>query len=312
MASIKRILEKTWLAAFVVLALAFVAYFFRNDRDKILEILRADLRLLGLAIVAQLLYFLAVVATWQKALSSTTRRSVDFVEGASQILLLNFGKYIPGKVWGIAARGARLGQLGYRLEEIGGVSYVEQSLLVACGFWLAFLTASLVYGEPVYVLLLLLTTLAIALFRHGNHVAAKIAGRFQKAVPIEALLDIRISARQLLALVSGYMSIWLLLTLTFVLFCSSLVDIQLTMVNVSKLLLTLTAGYLAGFIALFAPGGVGVREGVGAALLATIVTLEEAILIMLLFRVWAVCWELIGGLAVITFKFFRKRAESSG
>jgi uncharacterized membrane protein YbhN (UPF0104 family) len=50
---------------------------------------------------------------------------------------------------------------------------------------------------------------------------------------------------------------------------------------------------------LFAPGGVGVREGVGAALLANIMSLEDAVLLMLMFRLWVVVMELIAGAAVL-------------
>lgn len=308
--SVKRIVEKTWLAAFVVIAIAFVAYIFRNDRDKILEVLRADVRYLGLAAITHMLCFLVVVVTWQRVLTVTTHKPAAFVEAGAQVLLLNFGKYIPGKVWGVAARGARLNQLGYRLDEISSATVVEQFLMPASGFWLAFLAASLLYGEPIYVLLLLLTTLTIAMFRHAIPAVANTVYRFRKTMPVDGPINVHIRALGVLTLAAGYMATWLFLSLAFIAFVKSLVDIELTLTVAAMLSLCLTAGYLAGLIAVFAPGGVGVREGVGAALLATIMPLDEAILLMLLFRVWAVGWELLAGFAVIALRHTRRGAAA--
>lgn len=311
MASIKRIIEKTWLAVFVVLALIFVFFFFKNEKDTMVKMFRADARLLGTAAIAQILYFCATVLTWQKVLSFTTHKTVNFLEGLSQILLVNFGKYIPGKIWGLAARGARLRELGYRLEEISSVSYLEQFLLLLSGFWLAFFAAAIVYSKPIYVLFLVLTTLVIVLFRHGNNLAAKVARVIPKAGLLEHLFGMDIGNVRLFALTAGYMAIWLFLTLSFVMLCSSLTNIELTTFNIAVQLLSVTAGFLAGFLAIFAPGGVGVREGVGAALLTTIVTLEEAVMLMLLFRVWVILWELAVGSAVLANRLYRARIRAS-
>ncbi len=169
---------------------------------------------------------------------------------------------------------------------------------------------AVLYGEPVYIALLVLTTLALILFRHSNRLATWLAAKFPKTLPIERILGINITYVQQLALISGYVLVWSLLTLTFILVCASLAHIDLTMTNVTLMLLSLTAGYLAGFIAVFAPGGVGVREGVGAALLTSIVTLEEAVLLMLLFRVWTVAWELAGGFIVVSARSFSTRVHT--
>ena len=82
-------------------------------------------------------------------------------------------------------------------------------------------------------------------------------------------------------------------------FCNAIINIDLNATNIAIFTLRLTAGYLAGYLAIFAPGGGGVREGVGAAFLSTIVTLEEAVLLMLLFRVWVVLAELSAGGVVL-------------
>lgn len=291
MASLKRIVEKTWLAAFVIVALLFVVSYFKDDSDKLVRILDADIRLLGAALITQIAYFCVTVLTWRKALFYSTGKAVGFWEGLSQVLMINFGKYIPGKIWGMAARGTRLKSLGYSLEEISRASYLDQVLLLLTGFWLAFLSGTLLYSHSVYVLGLLVTSLVIVFFSQASKLIGKIA--FPK------LFDIRSSVGEILTLSVGCVAIWLFLAATFMLFCTSIINFDLTPANVAIFVLSLTAGYLAGFLAIFAPGGVGVREGVGAAFLSSIMTLEEAVLLMLLFRVWVVLAELAAGAAVL-------------
>lgn len=311
MAPVKRIIERTWLAAFVIFALVFLFLYFKDNKDAVVRLLQADVKLLFAAVVSQALYFFMTVVTWQKVLLYSTNRSMGFWEGLSQILLVNFGKYIPGKVWGLAARGARLKELGYGFDEIGSVSYLEQFLLVLTGSWLAFLAAVIVFQEPLYLLPWLLVTIVIVLFKRGSNIVKRLVRVIPKAGWLERLVEIRISSGEVIGLAVGYTAVWLFLTVTFVLVCSSLLSIELTLINLATFLLSLTAGFLAGFVALFAPGGVGVREGVGAVFLSSIVTLEEALLLMLLFRVWVVLAELAAGSTLLAKRFQSGRAEKS-
>ena len=299
MASLKRIVQQTWLAVFIVASVAFVIVFFKDDRDKIARILDADLRLLGGAVIAQCAYFLATVVTWQKALLYATGKTVPLTESLSQVLMVNFGKYIPGKVWGMAARGKRLSEAGYDLEEITRASYLEQVLLLLTGFALGFLAAALNFGNPLYWLGFAVAAAGIVLFRYDDKIIGKLAQVIPRARGLLRFFEVRIGALAILKLSAGYLLVWLFLTCAFMFVCSSIIDVELSFGSGVIFILSLTAGFLAGFLALFAPGGAGVREGVGAALLTSIVTLEEAVLLMLLFRVWIVAAELLAGAVVL-------------
>ncbi len=299
MASLKRIFERTWLAAFIAAALIFIVLVFKDDRDKLARIADADWSLLGLAAFAQFMYFCATVVTWRKVLQLAAGRIIGFGEGLAQILLVNFGKYIPGKVWGLAARGKRLNELGFELADIGRASYLEQALLLLVGFWLAFLMAMFVYGDTVYAVAFLLVTLAILLFKYGDGVVRKVAEVFPRAADLARVFELRLGIGAVLGLSMGYIGVWLFLAIAFMLVCTAFVDIELTSVTVPVFVLSLTAGFLAGFLALFAPGGVGIREGVGAAILTMIMSLEDAVLLMLMFRLWVVAAELLAGALVL-------------
>jgi uncharacterized membrane protein YbhN (UPF0104 family) len=297
---VKRFIARTWLATIIVLAAWFAVSYFRENTDALARIAAADKRYLGVAALAQFLYFLATVLTWQKALRFATTRSISFREGLTQILLVNFGKYIPGKVWGLAARGARLKELGFTIDQISSISYLEQILLLLTGFSLAFLAAAIAFQNILFVLLMLLATLAIVLFRSGSALAHRLSKLIPGARWLQQVFDINVDTRQILSLTLGYLVVWLLLTITFMMVCMSIISVELTVQSVATFLLSLTSGFLAGFLAIFAPGGFGIREGVGAAFLTTIVTLEEALMLMLLFRVWVMIWELVAGSIVVT------------
>lgn len=299
MASLKRIVEKIWLGAFIAAALIFIAFLFRDHRDKLARIAEADWGLLGAAALAQLMYFTATVVSWRKVLQLATGRIIGFGEGLAQILLVNFGKYIPGKVWGLAARGRRLSELGFGLGDIARASYLEQMLLMLVGLWLAALCAAIVFDATVYWMAVLLITLAILLFRHGAAVLHGLAIVFPPAAAAASVFELRIGVGAVIGLSMGYIGVWLFLAITFMFVCTAFVDVELTRATVPVFVLSLTAGFLAGFVALFAPGGVGVREGVGAAFLGRIMTLEEAVLLMLMFRLWVVVMELLAGALVL-------------
>ena len=64
-----------------------------------------------------------------------------------------------------------------------------------------------------------------------------------------------------------------------------------------------TVGITTGFLALFAPGGLGVREAATSSILSTIMPLSEAIALVIVFRLWIMAWEFMGG--VIAFRVLR-------
>lgn len=66
---------------------------------------------------------------------------------------------------------------------------------------------------------------------------------------------------------------------------------------------------IIGFLAIFAPGGLGVREGVLVALLGSVMTLETAILLAILARVWQTAAD--GNLAIVLFAWKKLTHETS-
>lgn len=57
-------------------------------------------------------------------------------------------------------------------------------------------------------------------------------------------------------------------------------------------------GITIGFFALFAPGGIGVRETITSLTLTQVMPLETALLLSLVFRFWIVASELSGSIII--------------
>src|SRR5690606_4167983 len=77
----------------------------------------------------------------------------------------------------------------------------------------------------------------------------------------------------------------------------------------AQFILVYTASYIVGYLALFAPGGIGVREGVVGVMLVSLGMASEgdAILVALLSRLWLTVLEIAPGLVGLLFLTRRER-----
>ena len=117
---------------------------------------------------------------------------------------------------------------------------------------------------------------------------------------ISKYADIKISITDYLIVSSLYVIEWLLLGVIAVLIFSAMQG-AMPNVNTSILLAGSNAmGMVIGFLALFAPAGIGVRELVNGGILLGSLSLVEITTLLILLRCWNVASDLIvGGLAVI-------------
>jgi uncharacterized membrane protein YbhN (UPF0104 family) len=61
-------------------------------------------------------------------------------------------------------------------------------------------------------------------------------------------------------------------------------------------------GIVLGFFAFFAPGGLGVREGVVIGMMLPYIELPEATLFVIAYRLWLVCTDLLSLIVVFVFR----------
>ena len=111
-------------------------------------------------------------------------------------------------------------------------------------------------------------------------------------------LDIR--AKDVIIYVLFYSASWLLFGLAFLIFVKSMAPASF------HLYPTLTGAFAfslnVGFLAVFTPGGIGVREGVLVLLLSSLFPLPVSTLISLLSRLWMTAGELLCFLVAVPLK----------
>jgi uncharacterized membrane protein YbhN (UPF0104 family) len=104
-----------------------------------------------------------------------------------------------------------------------------------------------------------------------------------------------VSYREYSVLLLIYCLIWLLSGIVFSCLSFAFLNMEGAPTLVVLLVFVNTVSILSGFLAFFSPGGLGVREVVGASMLSTAMPLGDAVILVTLYRVWLIATDLIGG-----------------
>jgi len=238
------------------------------------------------------------VIAWGAYISRGTAARIWFIS--------NLGRYLPGKVWQIGAMGALAQEAG-----VSSVAAVGSSLLVNLVNVLAACLVVMLAGSR---------RLAGSGFAAGILVflAAVVAAPW--IVPRVVRLVQRLTGRQIaeprippLAIVlalAGCALAWNLYGIGFRVLATGLFGSAAGPTSTYTTVFTLS--YLAGYLALFAPGGIGVREGALTSLLATtaLATGASGVLLVLVSRLWLTILEAAPGLLLLALPHSRTPDDS--
>ena len=295
-----------WLLAAVVIGFA-AREIARQWRDvgPALEGLRIDwLRVLasGALVVGT---YLILIEAWRTTLRVWSE-TLPFATAARIWFVSNLGKYIPGKVWQIAAMGAMAQKRGVSAAAAVGSSLLVNLVSVLAGFAVIAVTAAGRVGNVVGVqtsgsarsaelavigiavaggIALLLAPVAVPRL-------AAIAGRISgRAIAIP-----HVPARAIWIAAASTVASWLLYGVAFSLFAHGVTPRATG--NASSYIAVYTGSYLAGYLALFAPGGVGVREAVLVLAMPRfgLASAPDAAVIAITSRLWLTILEILPGL----------------
>jgi uncharacterized membrane protein YbhN (UPF0104 family) len=203
----------------------------------------------------------------------------------------NLGRYVPGKVWQI------LGMV-YLCEREGIPKVATTTSVLLAQAW-SILSAFILMG--VYVLVAgpqafpRMSILLIALVPLGfvlvyPPILEKLINRLLVLLKKEPL-RLSMSFGDSLAFLAKYFLSWIVYGVAFSLFIFSIQAVPLT--TVPAFICIFAASYTLGFLFLLVPGGLGVREGLIAALLSASMPLHIATIISLLSRLWFTAGELV-------------------
>jgi hypothetical protein len=296
-ASLKRSL--VW-ALRIVLTVAVTYFLFRSLRISWSEIAELDAgswRPRLLPFVASLLVLLAVfvyaVALWVAMVKSFGGPVLPLGDAVRIFFLANLGRYLPGKVWQLAGLAYLASKRGVSLPVATSSAVLGQifSLGAAACVAAVGLTLGVDSGYPrellpwalALLVLVAVGTLVPATQRLGLRSAFRLAGKGQEAPAIDGWFGAR--------WLGLYLPVWLGYGIAFGLLWASFP--ALPAVFWPGAIGAFAAAYFLGYAALFAPAGVGVREGALALLLAPWAGAAAAAVLAVIARIWMTVGELV-------------------
>ena len=294
-----------WLILFLLAGLSFLVVFFSEQVTSLDHTLTINRRGILLVVVLQLFFWWVTVLNWRLVLYSTTEVKISAFVGLGHILLTTIGKYIPGKIWGMLARGLLLRRAGLSVEHAATAIYYEFVLNVCAAIIVAAIAACLLYPGAYSLSVAAMSLAGAALLPRIHDFALRMLGPMLRRLRY----DLRPKA---LPRVGGvrYVQVILASSATWIASGFVLTGLLFTFFGTSPtieiftvVLFANTVGITIGFLALFAPGGLGVREAATSSILSTIMPLSEAIALAIIFRLWIMAWEFMGG--VVTFRLLR-------
>jgi hypothetical protein len=236
-----------------------------------------------------------LVQTWRSMLSCWSAR-LRFLEAARVWSVSNLARYLPGKIWNIGAMGAMSRELGVSPIAASGSAILSTLVNLLAGFVVAAFAgrelleqgshgrSAMVLGIVIIALVLLLS--APALLPRLAPLVARLVGRE---------VDASLPARAVIYALIGNIIAWLLYGAAFRIFVIGLLGPATG--GYSAYLAAYTISYLLGYLVLFAPAGLGVREGTMVTVLtvAGLTTAPQAALVALTSRVWLTLLEVVPG-----------------
>ncbi|EIJ41428.1 Uncharacterized protein family (UPF0104) [Beggiatoa alba B18LD] len=299
-----RLIKRFWLIGFIICALIFIIRYLWIETHKFTFPLTFNTALFWFTLLLQILFLSITASVWQYIVFTIGKANITFNQSFIQQTLLTMGKYLPGKVWGMIARGSQLKAVGLNWQQVVNLTLQEQLTLVHAGGVVSACFLAILYNQLIWWGLAVIAFISIFLGKQvlilAFYLYQQLGQLFLKKHPI-SLENLQLPSHyEYLMMVSGFMLAWLVLGLLYsgVYFTFTLQTLPI-LPSIAWITLANTIGVTLGFFALFAPAGIGVRESITTMFLLNIMPLEQAVMSSLLFRFWTVGAELLTGLILL-------------
>lgn len=294
--------RQRWRIAQTLLALALVGfaawYLWLQWRSASAANLRIRVHggWLATASLVVLATYAFLIEIWRRVLARFGSR-ISFRDAARIWFVSNLGKYVPGKVWQVTTMAAMLNRRGVGIAAAGSAAVAITIANVAAGFGLLLLVGvpamkaidgQMRSGVLIATLVLLVSLLAASFStRFISRAAERV---LRRPVPLTMPLAV------IWLSIGGCAVAWLVYGIAFELFSISLLGPPRA--PWLSYVAAYTVSYLVGYLVLVAPGGIGPREAVLAAVLIALsmATPAEATVVTVASRLWLTVLEIVPGL----------------
>lgn len=240
-----------------------------------------------------LLTYLLLIETWRRIIIGSGE-SLAFNDAARIWFVSNLGKYVPGKIWSIAAMSVMARERSVSAGVAAGSSVMTQLVTIAAGIAVVLVAGAQAMEDPAFALaaaavIAILLALAPRFLPMAARAAGSLTGREVK-LP-------RMPAHIVWMTVGSSVLSWIAYGVAFQLFVRGIIGSAAG--ATTSYIAVYAASYIIGFLALFAPGGAVVRE---SAIVTGMVRFAlsgqaDALAIAVTSRLWLTVVELVPGLA---------------
>ena len=255
---------------------------------------------LGLQLLASLLF----VQAWKGLTALYPDYRYSFAECAAHIGVTLLGKYLPGKIWGLLGRSWLLGKRDLPAPRALNLLLVDQYITFFTGIMLGAAALLALYQPVGAVAVLLLGTVgfpvSLLFYDRVIGVVTRLLGRFTNRLSPDAAPDSQVQdLRVCIVAFVVYLMHWLATSLVlYLLFNTAFADQQFA--GFLVLTAAIPLAMLAGFVAVWAPGGIGIREGAIVGIIALQFPVELGVTVALVYRIICVMIDLVlGGFATV-------------
>ena len=254
---------------------------------------------------------MVLVQTWRLMVRSWGA-DMPFWTAARVWSVSNLGKYLPGRIWQITAMAAMATRAGVAAVVSTGSAVLGTIINIACGIavvlvigwrWIDQIREDARIAAIALLALVVIAILSLPfLLPRLNAIAARLTGRL---IAFEAP-----PGRIVVTGIVGNLLSWLMYGIAFMWLVSGVLGESpgspwlYVAVN--------AAAYVLGYIVLFLPAGLGVREGAMAVLLTSLglATPKQALLVAVASRVWLTLLEIIPALLFVALDAARRNRSA--
>lgn len=281
-----KVLRQGWMALFLVGVTAFLVSKW-GDVSEVYYLLQSPFFLVAGTLLQMAVIFSAILS-WRLLVKYLLQYELEMGHALRHFILLNLGKYLPGKAWGMLARGGELVERGASTNTVVYATLLEQYVLLVSAVAVAAGAATYMFAGVPWAVLLFLIVQGAGLWLQRNVLALWLRWRRNDAKSTGSL---DASKYALLAVITS--AGWVFNGLVVYLIATQSFGTTMSTDMMPMLVAANAIAVSAGFIALFAPAGIGVREGVLAWILLPWLSLTDSLALAIAHRAWLVLWDVL-------------------
>lgn len=262
---------------------------------------------------AQLVQMWSSSLPWWNASLRNEPRRLTWFQAMRVFFVSNLARYVPGAVWQFAGLAAMSAEAGASPVAASVAVLLQQVVLLATGFVLILSGAPHLLGAWAQTLdtasqVLIAIVLIGVLVGFGPRVLPVVRRWAERVIKRPVPLPAPPSGAFALYVVRAALG-WVGYGLAFWIFGRALFGDEAPHMWLAGT--AYVSSYLAGLIAVFAPGGIVVREGALVLQLSGAIGTDRAVVLAIASRLWLVSVEIIGAVSVVAIDWVARRFRAS-